>query len=169
MGLRLMALTQFAVGIGTGGVEVAQAHRFQSVSHLVIRQHLLDHPLAASVGVDGILGMILVDGCPQRFAENRRRGRKDEVVDPMRDHRIQQILGLEHVVEVVLGRLAHRFADLDMGGEMQHAVEARGPEQLIQQVPFAQIPQYEASALDRVTVAGGQIVQHRHLEPPLAE
>ena len=113
--------------------------------------------------------MILVDGRPRRFAENRRRGRKDEVVDPVRDHRIQQILGLEHVVEVILGRLAHRFTDLDMGGEMQHAVEARGSEQLIQQVPLAQIPQYEAPALDRVTVAGGQIVQHRHLEPPLAE
>ena len=169
MGLRLVALAQLTVGIGAGGVEVAQAHRFQSVSHAVIRQHLLDHPLAASVGVDGILGMILVDGRSQWFAENRRRGRKDEMVDPVRDHRIQQILGFEYVVEIVLGRLAYRFADLDMGSEMQHAVEARGSEQLIQQVPFAQIPQYEASALDRVTVAGGQIVQHRHLEPPLTE
>ena len=52
MNLGVVILAELAVGIGAGGVEVAQPDRPDAVGALEVRQRLLDRQLGLPVGVD---------------------------------------------------------------------------------------------------------------------
>ena len=54
-----MILTNVAVGIGSGCVKIAQRYPRQAMSFAGIDDHLFDQKLGVTIGVDGILRMIL--------------------------------------------------------------------------------------------------------------
>lgn len=160
--LGLVAFTQFALGVGAGRVEIAQAHRLQPVSMVIVGQGLLHHQLAAAVGVDGLSGVRLVDALALRLAKDCRRGREDEALHVGRQHRIQQRQRVCDVVAVVLGRLRHRFTHLDERCKVHHCIKAVPGEQLAQQGAVTHIALYQFTVQHRIAVAAAQVVQGGH-------
>src|SRR6267143_3551346 len=53
---------------GSGSVEIAEAHVFESGVDLVIRQNLFEHKLGFTIGIDGRLPMIFGNGKDFGFA-----------------------------------------------------------------------------------------------------
>lgn len=70
MSLGIMTLTQTPLGVGTGGIEIAQADGFQAIGLVVVAEDLFDHALGAAIGIDGMLGMLFIDGRVVRLAED---------------------------------------------------------------------------------------------------
>lgn len=50
VGFRLVAFTQLAIRVSTGGIEVTQAYRLQAIRPVEVLENLLDHPFAQPVG-----------------------------------------------------------------------------------------------------------------------
>lgn len=126
-----MAFAKQPGGVGTGGIEVAQADGFQAVGAVVVGEDLLQHQLAATIGVDWGFGVVLVDWAVVWLAENRGGGGEDKPLAVVTHHRIEQVERVGDVVMVVLLRMIDRLADLDEGGEVEYAVEAVLGEQLV--------------------------------------
>ena len=162
VGFRFVAFAEFALGVGPGGVEVAQADRLQRVGAVVVRKHLLDHPLAAAVGIDRRLRVRLVDRHVVGLAEDRRGGREDEARHTVLAHAIEQDLRRGHVVAVVLGRVGHRFADLDEAGEVHYRRRFRRAQHGIDEGGIADVADVQRGIADRLAMPAGQIVRHRH-------
>src|SRR5262252_4217044 len=59
--LRRMIFADFAVGIGTRGVEIAKRHEVNAVRALEMRERSLDGQLGFAIAVDGTLRMRLGD------------------------------------------------------------------------------------------------------------
>ena len=64
------------------------------------------------------MGMLFINRWGFRFAEYRRRGRKNEAFYPVPEHGIQQVLGVGDIATVITGRFPHGFAHLTEGGEV---------------------------------------------------
>ena len=70
VGFGLVRFADFAIAVGAGGVEVAQADGAQAVGATVFCNLQLGHAFAQAVGVDGLGGMGFVDGAVLRVAIN---------------------------------------------------------------------------------------------------
>jgi hypothetical protein len=169
MGFRLVAFAEFALGVGAGGVEVAQTRRLQSVGAVVVLQHLLDEPFAAAVGIDRLFRVCLVDRHVRRLAEDRGGGGEDEATDAVRAHAIEQGLRRGHVVAVVPGRIGHRFADLDEAGEMHHCRRLCFGQHGIDEGRIADVADMQWCAPRCVATAAGKIVRDGDFEACLPQ
>jgi hypothetical protein len=86
-------------------------------------QHSLDHELGLAIGIDRRSGSLLGDRHDGRDTVGRTGGRKDQAVDTIAHHRIEQILGSSNVVVKIEARIAHRLWNERKGGEMHYAFD----------------------------------------------
>ena len=68
MGFRCVVFSGLTVRIRPCGVKVSQADEPQVVRPAVVVENLFDHLFGSAVGIDGGLGVALVDGNAQRLA-----------------------------------------------------------------------------------------------------
>ena len=88
----------------------------------------------------------------------------------MRDHAVEQNLGAAQVVVIILERLCHAFAHLGVGGEVDHAFDLLGLEQLVEKSTVADIAFVKArTGWDCRAEAGFQIVCHDNVASCLDE
>jgi hypothetical protein len=76
MSLHAMILAAFPGG--SGSIEIAEGHIFESGVDLVIRQNLLEHELGFSIRIYGRLAMVFGDGYDFGFAVSGGGGGKNE-------------------------------------------------------------------------------------------
>src|SRR6266550_954056 len=107
---------------GSGSVEIAEAHIFESGVDLVIRQNLFEHELGFTIRIDGRLAMVFRDGNDLGFAIGGCGGRKNEFVHAVARDGIEQVHTTSHVRGVKNTRLAYGFGDQGLGGEVHHGV-----------------------------------------------
>ena len=74
-----MVLSDSPLGVGAGGIEVAQGDKGQAVGVLVRGQCALEGQFGLAVGVGGNSGVIFGDGDGGRLTVNRGAGRKDDL------------------------------------------------------------------------------------------
>src|SRR5690606_38439474 len=101
--------------------------------------------------------MRLVDGNAQRLAVHRRGGGEDETLYPVAHHRIEQGERVAEVVAVVLLRFEYGLANLDVRGEVHHAIEAMRGEHAVEQRGVRDTAFYELARQHRLAMAGGEI------------
>src|SRR6266480_1081684 len=107
---------------GSGSVEIAEAHVFESGVDLVIRENLFEYELGLTIRIDGRLPMVFGDGNDLRFAIGGCCGRKNEFLHAVARDRIEQVHTTGHVRGVENTRLAHGLGDQSLGGEVHHSV-----------------------------------------------
>ena len=112
VGFGAMVLAQLTFRICTSGIEVAKGCGLESIGFVEVLKHLLHDEFGPSIGVDGILGVILGHGDLHRFPVGGARRGKDEVVQLLFDHGLEQCEGGGHVVLVILCRFCDRLADI---------------------------------------------------------
>ena len=154
MGLRIVQLADLAVGIGAGGVEVAQRDRAQAIGLAVPVERPLDRELGLAVGVDRQLRGGLADRHAGRIAVSRASRGKDDPVDPGLAHRIEQREGADEIVAVIQRRIGDRLADIGVGCEMHDRrrpmlVERCGESRRSARSPSTSGPQRTASRWPR--------------------
>ncbi len=71
MGFRPVPFAGFAVGIGAGGVEIAQSDVTQSVAPGEVAKNPLDRLLGDPIGIDRVLRMLFRDRQKLRQPVNR--------------------------------------------------------------------------------------------------
>src|SRR5437016_2434535 len=107
---------------GSGSVEIAEAHVFESGVDLVIRQNLFEYELGFTIRIDGRLPMVFRDGNDLGFAIGGGGGRKNEFLHAVACDGIEQVHTAGHVRGVKNTRLAYGFGDQGLGGEVHHGV-----------------------------------------------
>ena len=123
MGFRLVILADLTLGIGAGGIEVAQRRKPQSVAGGIPMQRPLDRQLGLAIGVERRLGGGLADRQPVRDAVDRAGRREDDRPDPGLAHRRQQCESAADVVAIIDLGLRHRLADIGKCRKMHHRAD----------------------------------------------
>src|SRR5262249_25160750 len=103
--LGVVVLADGTVRAGAGGVEVAQGGVAQVVSRGEIVQRSLDGQLGAPIRVDRPLRLVLGDRYFLRQAVGSASAGKNETLNAMSPDGVEQVDGIDEVVEVILGRL----------------------------------------------------------------
>lgn len=81
----------------------------------------------------------------------------------MGDHAFEQRFGAAQVVVVILERLCHAFADLGIGGEVDHALDPLVFKQAVDKGAVADIALVKARARgNRGAEAGFQVIRDNH-------
>ena len=156
-------LADAAVHAGARYVEVAQGDVAQVGGGGEIAQHPFAHQLGGAVGVDGGRGALFVAEVALRDAIDRRGRGKDEVPHARVLAAGQQIAGVAGVVAIVFERVADRFRDHGVGGEVHDGVDAVVGQHPGHQGLVPRIAHHQFGALHRLPEAGGEVVQHHHL------
>ncbi len=159
------ASPSLALRVGAGGVEVAQVHVPQAVGPAEVRQDLLDHPLAAAVGVDRRLGVFLPDRGLAGFPVRGATRREDQVLALHLDHGLEERQGAGHVVAVVRGGLPHRLAHVGVRGEVQDGADAVLQQDLPHALPVRQVRLDEGAPPRGPPVPAGEVVEHDRVVP----
>ncbi len=118
VGLGLVLLADLALGIGAGGVEIAQRRVAQAPRGPEPVQHALDHQLRFAIGVDRALRRVLGDRHLVRQAIGRAGRGKDDMPHARLAHRLEQRQAVGDVVAEIKRGLLHRLADIGEGREM---------------------------------------------------
>jgi hypothetical protein len=163
-----MGLPNFAIGIGSGGIEVAQANGSDPVGNLEILQDLLHHQLALAVGVDGTLRMTFGNGNPLWHPISGTGAGEHQVRDPVIPHGLQQTQGSGHIVAVVFAGILDRLAHIGIGGKVDHPFWAIVLDDLIKPLPVGKIPNLQRPPancpgvpVNQVVVSDGQMARGR--------
>ena len=157
----LLAGTQ--LGIRADRVEVPQAECLEVGGVGGVTQDVLHHELGGGVraaGVQrGVLGHLeLVVG-----GVDRRRGGKQDPVDVVALHALQQLDRLADVVLVVAQRVGDRLRDDDLGRAVHDGVDALLGEDAIEQVLIGDVALVEGAVADEFASSRRQVVQNDDL------
>ena len=144
--------------VGARGVEVAQRHRAEPAIGVEIGEDLLDHQLAAAIGVDGRLPMLLGHRRGLRHAVGRAGRREHELVDARVGRDRQQADRAAHVVVIEGERIEHRLPDLDQRGEMNDRLRLVPGDDVAQAVAVVQVAGLERPPSNELLMPVGQIV-----------
>lgn len=118
VGFGVVVFTKAAIGVGSGGVEVAEPHGAEVVGAIVVIEDGFDHQFSLAVGVNRVLGVGFGDGEDFGHAVGGAGGGEDEGFDPGGPHRVEEGEGSEDVVLIVFGGVGDGFADVGIGGEV---------------------------------------------------
>ena len=118
--LRSVILAELAVGIRTGGVEVAQPDRPDAVRPLEVRQRMLDRELGLSVRVHRRGRMGFADRRLHRLAVHGAGRGEHELTAPLGRHRLERADRPGDVVPVVAGRIPDRVGHRQPRREVHH-------------------------------------------------
>ncbi len=124
----LAPLARSPLGIGAGDVEIPEGHVIERPGRRDVAQHLLDHQLAVSVGIDRGGGRLLGDRHALGRAVDGGRGGEDDAPHAAVQTGAYQAVALDHVVEVVGVRVFDRLRHHDASGEMND-----GPDPVVHQ------------------------------------
>ena len=109
--LGMMVFADGAVIECAGGVEIAQRHVADAVGTADPLHHLFHRALRLAVRVRRVRLVILHDGDALRLAVDGSRRGKDDLVDVMAHHGLEEHLHAIDVVVEILQRLFHALAD----------------------------------------------------------
>ena len=155
--------------VGARGVEVAQRDRADSVRHVHVPKHVLDHELRAAIGAYGVLRMALVERQAQRIAVGRAGGGKDERVDARAPRGLKEGQRARHVVPVEGQRFTHRHADLDECREMHDRDRAMLCHDRVEPLGVEDIAPRERSPAHELLMPVGKIVVDHGQEARLVQ
>src|SRR6266568_4578435 len=120
MRLRLMGLADFTLWVSACRIEIPQGKPAQPVRFAIPVQNALDYALRFSVGVDGILKVVLWNGGAVGNPVSCAAGRKDNVLYAGVQHGIEESQRVGHIVAEVLARTFHGLADISARGEVDY-------------------------------------------------
>ena len=123
MGFRVVHLTDRAVFIRTGGVEVAKTYVAQTVSRPIGLQRLFENQFGNPVGIHRDAWQIFGDRHLRRHSVNSATGRKHELAHVGVEQGVQHGQPVQHIVLKILSGIHHRFAHIRVGGEVHHRVD----------------------------------------------
>ena len=173
------AFADLSAFVRPDGVEVAQRDGAErGIGRAQVAQHVLDHALAAAIGIGGRQRMRLGERQVLRLAIDGRGGTEYQPPHARLAHRAQQRHRAAHVVVVVLERVRDRLAHRLAAGQVQDRLHRRAARRRGGQhrrdharaadVPFHQRDLGSAQALDPahgLAAAVAEIIQHQR---PLA-
>ena len=157
---RLMPFPHVAIRVRTGCVEIPERHVTEVIGAGIIRQDLLYHELAPAVGIDGLLRVVFRYGDFDRVAENRGSGRKNEPVDAVLPHHLEEIDGVLHIVDVIFLGILHRFSHVGEGAEVHDRRYAAPGKNRAETLDIAEIAPVKLSPPGEFPVTGAQVVDN---------
>ena len=161
MGLGVMVFADRAVLRRSGGIEIAEGRKAESVGVRECLQAVLDVELGLPVGIDGGLREGLHHGQGLGFAVGRAGGGKDEFGNAVIEHGLEEAEGRDEVVLVVFAGLGDRFAHVGEGGEMHDQLDLFLAENFGNRFGIAEIAIIEGNGgMHGGPVPEDQVVEH---------
>lgn len=159
-----MAFADTRFRIGPGGVEIAQRGVAQAMRGAAILKHIFDRQFAACIGADGGEGGVFADRHRIGRAVDGASAGEYDFGDGGGVHGLQENQAAGNIVAVKAQRLAHRFADLDITGEMHHGIGPVAGDGRVEAGAFSYVAILELAPLHRPFMAVFQIVvDHRQM------
>ena len=164
VGFRRVVLAQAALGVGAGGVEVAQAGGAHAVDAFGPAQRALHHPFAFAIGGAGVDRGFLVDRHAVWRAEQGGSGGEHEAGHAVLHAGFQQAQAVADIGRKIADRVAHGIAHQRQRGEVEH----RMPRPLGQHGRdrigvFQRTGDQRGAGEHGFAMAGAQVVEHHHL------
>ena len=123
MSLGVVVFADRAVLRRSGGIEIAESRKAQSVGVRECLQAVLDVELGLPVGIDRCLREGLHHGQGLGFAVGRAGRGKDEFGNAVIEHGLEEAEGRDEVVLVVFAGFGDRFAHVGEGCEMHDQLD----------------------------------------------
>jgi len=101
------------------------------------------------------------------IAVDGRRRREYDVLHGTIQKRVEHVESRDGIVVKIFAGVHHRFANVDVGGKMQHRLDLVFGHHLTDQLLVPDVPFYQRSPLDGPFVAGTEIVERNGLEAGL--
>ena len=130
------------------------------VRRLEMRQRALDRELRLTVAVDRALRMGFGNRRLDRLSVCRAGRREHEVLDAGLRHRLEHAQRPDDVVAVVLGRHAHRFADVENRREVHHREDVMAPDGVGDGPRIRDVALDQLAPLHRAAMPGRQVVEY---------
>ena len=152
VGFGMVRLADRAVGIGAGGIEIAQRCRAQPAAGGGC-QRALDPRLGFGIGADRRDAMGLRQQVGLRQAVDRAGAGKHQGFDAVAQRGFDQGVRLGRVVVQIALGLVHQFAHLDVAREMDHRGRAMAAEHVVETHCIADVAALERSPTHGPVVA----------------
>src|SRR5579871_4246455 len=147
---RLVHFADVSSFVGTGGVEVAQADRAQSVSTAVGFEGIFKKQFRNAVRIDRLPGRVFRDRHFRRYAVDRAGGRENKLLHAGVDGCIQQREPSLDVVAEILARVNDALAYLRVRGKVHYrrnSLQRAGQARLIENIGFDQLKAFGKKAM----------------------
>lgn len=158
--LRLVPLADASFRVRAGGVEIAHHRALEPDIAIVVGQGLLDHQLAAAIGVERGLRMILGHREMHGVPEGRAGGREHHSVYACTACCFDQRYRSADIVVEERAGVLDGLAHLDAGGEVQNRHRGMGGEHRVQPRAVADIAHFQRAPLYMLTMTIGEVVVH---------
>jgi len=166
---RRRALSDLAVGIASGNIEVAQDDGAQRMGPTGVTQHVLAHQLRLAVRIDRCRRRGLFAHTRIRHAIDRCSGREYEAFDTVSHAALDEISGIAGVVRIIAQRLLDRFRHDRERREMHDRVDRVAVEQPSDEVLIAGIADDQFAIGHRFAKTLAQVVQRDYVVAGAAE
>ena len=161
VGFGVVILADARLGIGAGGIKVAQRHIPDVIRPVAPLEHIFDGQLGGAVGVGGLGAVALLDGLLFRLAVGGGRRGKDDIFYAVSTHGRKQRNGSRHVIPVVFEGLPDAFAHEGAGGKIDDAVDVVFGKDTVEEGGIPQVADIKLTrAPHRLTVPRLQVVGH---------
>ncbi len=153
-----------------GGVEVPERHGPKSVGPIVARENLFHHELGPTVGICGLLWMLLVKRTTRRLAIGCAGRRKNKLSHAGRKQHLEHRDSLLDVVFKISFRIGNRFRNFGKRGKVNAGLNV-----VLATNPFDQVSVAGAASVEddiliqRRAMSTRQIIQHNRLLPCLGQ
>jgi hypothetical protein len=150
---------------GAGYVEIAERDVVEARVRAIVGKDLFKGELGFAVGIDGGLGMVLGDREDARFAVDGAGGGKDEIVDAVAKHGVEQKDAAGDVGDIEDAGLLHGLLDESFAGEVHYGVDVMAAEDGVECSGIAEIGLVEESfGRDGGAMALGEIVESDYVD-----
>ena len=139
MGFRRVAFANTTVRSTTGRIEIPQGNMVQTISSFVIGKNLLNHQFSASIRINRVLRVLLIYRCIFRFAISCTSAWKNDVLNPILQHSIQQVNRTDNIIIVIFLRFADAFSNIGKSSKMDHRINLVLIKHLLQRISIQQI------------------------------
>ena len=116
----VVKLTNLALRVGAGGIEITQRRRPQPMRDSEIGDHSLGGPLRLAVRVDRRFDSFLGDQNADRDAVSGGGAGEDQAFNPVIAYCLEQRKRAHDIVAVIFARISDRFSDINKCREMHH-------------------------------------------------
>src|SRR2546421_10471081 len=160
-----MVLSQLAIRVGTGSVEITEGCPVQAIRFPIPSEDAFDHPLRLTIRINRGLDVLLANGDACRNPVSRTAGRKNNMLYRRVHHGVQQPERVGHIVAKILSWAPHRLSHVRETCKVDNGLDSVGFDYFANQRGITEGSFYQRAPFHGPPVRGREVIEYDWLKP----